>query len=1013
VIGMVNRVFSITVSFGLFIAIALGANDDTWSKRFPSTTRIGGIASLPDGYALTFDTATGACVATIDSNGAGIGEQCFPGDVPTDVTSSGAFYFLYGHRDGPPNVRETKLWIGKFDRNNRPVWARRMIEPAEVSIVNGAATSDGGVILVGGRGEPFEHRIIYPASAVMKLTSDGSPQWFREIDVTGYELVNSVREVKDGYVITASAEAGVRITKLDRNGNVSWHQWLSNGNGYTYCESLNNGDILVGAAADKNDYLIARLNAAGQILWQKRSAPMQLGVLQSLNARGDGTFIMRGREMINGSYADFLVAFSAGGDVIWQRAVFLAKGASASVSAMAPDGGIVLGRSAGNVVEIHKFSASGQPPGALEPVTIVTDISFSSVRSVPVAPPVETASLVLRLVDDPVTARTQALVVDVAKQATRPVPASVPAPVKPERQSALAAAQEIVDQESELTTRVISLLSQRKFADLEQMASGFRESAAEFASSYRKLALFYASISTPALEYGTEQQHLQLVEDWMKASPSSATAAVASAQTYINYASAARGQSYANTVTDEAWKKFQKLMARARDIVVASKAFAAADPEYQASRVMIAGPACDHLEELIHDPQLMKVGDFTVWRIAGQYFLPRWCGTPDAYRRLAELAASSTRAKYGDGLYALIAFDAVRIEQDRQTVAPYKFEWPRIRQGFLDLIQRYPNAPLNYHRLAVIARFFDDRATARMTFEKPVIGWDSFATLIWTSQYEFEQSRTWAMTDPSPSFVTPSAPQTAVSTSGTTLRKPQDGSTSWVAAGVANWPPLLLITDMRMQDGTSHRSNAFLVQTKAGVVAISSLSNLGTPVEVNNGPGIPPRKLITPMPLDSFKTRLLSWTMSAPQKPAQKLTVAAIEPKTQKWGHGVVLTLAPVRGLLPVRVLQPQAEPVPGQGSGKRLFLVACRGGSDPCVQTALAGTWDSGSGSPGHRILSVLLDEPADLSDLDGSPLIDENGNVVGVAIAMSSSWSASDKPGSVRLDSEEINSVLAKAGL
>src|SRR6266571_2843182 len=80
----------------------------------------------------------------------------------------------------------------------------------------------------------------------------------------------------------------------------------------------------------------------------------------------------------------------------------------------------------------------------------------------------------------------------------------------------------------------------RKFAELETLASELRRTKAEFADGYPKLIKFYEAL---AWDYAsdTEKNHLATVEAWRRARPRSTPAIVASAMTDFTYAWKARG----------------------------------------------------------------------------------------------------------------------------------------------------------------------------------------------------------------------------------------------------------------------------------------------------------------------------------------------------------------------------------------------------------------------------------------------------------------------------------------
>jgi len=418
---------------------------------------------------------------------------------------------------------------------------------------------------------------------------------------------------------------------------------------------------------------------------------------------------------------------------------------------------------------------------------------------------------------------------------------------------------------------------------------------------------------------------------------------------------------------------------------------------------------CDNLEAVAYDSRLKEFPYHPLWRIAANYFLPRWCRNEDAERKFAEYAANSTKKKLGEGLYGFIAWDVfVKERGNRQKFGAYKFEWPRIRQGLLDLIDRYPSALLFYHRLAFFAQYYDDRATARMLFEKAQLVWSSAAAEIWGNRGYYEQARQWAAVKPAEPFIARGTPQSSSSNA-----KALDESTSWVASAASKWPPLFLINRVRLSDGLEYFFNSFLVSSAKGVVAVTALTKFGKEQSYMSNISRKPAVFVTAMPLTTFRAKMQEWTIYAPQKPQLKISPALIEPKTNPENYeGVVVTFDPSTKLPAVRVLKRYESPPATEFPHFRVYVVACRPGQAPCQQAAFAGETKSGGvGSNGQRVFVFQLDDPVPWGELIGSPVINEDGNVIAVVTSPSEPVARANDE-TTFIAGEDVNSVLVRAG-
>jgi hypothetical protein len=87
-------------------------------------------------------------------------------------------------------------------------------------------------------------------------------------------------------------------------------------------------------------------------------------------------------------------------------------------------------------------------------------------------------------------------------------------------------------------TAIAGLLKQKKFAELDCIANSVRSSQARFSGGTWKLHKLYAGLEEPQPGHATEvdwRNHLQRLNEWTAARPTSITARVALAESYISY----------------------------------------------------------------------------------------------------------------------------------------------------------------------------------------------------------------------------------------------------------------------------------------------------------------------------------------------------------------------------------------------------------------------------------------------------------------------------------------------
>jgi hypothetical protein len=193
-------------------------------------------------------------------------------------------------------------------------------------------TSDGGFIVAGytksfGAGD-VNHWIL-------KLNSNGDVSWQKTYGGSSFDYGGSIQETSDGGFIAAghtdSYGAGggdYWILKLDANGNVTWQKTYGGSDGEwspSIQETSDGGFIVVGDTrsygAGGGDYWILKLDANGNVTWQKTYGGSSIDSARSIKETSDGGFIVAGDTRSFGAgYGDYwILKLDANGNVTWQK----------------------------------------------------------------------------------------------------------------------------------------------------------------------------------------------------------------------------------------------------------------------------------------------------------------------------------------------------------------------------------------------------------------------------------------------------------------------------------------------------------------------------------------------------------------------------------------------------------------------------------------------------------------------------------------------------------------------
>ncbi|HYV94896.1 MAG TPA: T9SS type A sorting domain-containing protein [Chitinophagales bacterium] len=167
---------------------------------------------------------------------------------------------------------------------------------------------------------------------IVKLDTAGNLVWQKSLGGSDNEQANSVQQTSDGGFIVAGSS-------FSDDGDVS-----GNHGGYYF-----------------GDYWILKLDASGDLIWQKCLGGSNDDVAKAIQQTTDGGFIVAGHSSSDdgdvsgnhGSYDYWIVKLDTGGNIVWQKSLGGSDGEEANDIQQTTDGGyIVAGYSLSNDGEV-------------------------------------------------------------------------------------------------------------------------------------------------------------------------------------------------------------------------------------------------------------------------------------------------------------------------------------------------------------------------------------------------------------------------------------------------------------------------------------------------------------------------------------------------------------------------------------------------------------------------------------------------------------------------------------
>ncbi len=271
-------------------------------------------------------------VVKLDANGNITWQKSLGGsivDVANSIQQSNdggyivAGYSLSFDGDLTSNHGNNDCWVVKLDTAGNISWQRSLGGSGDDIAHSVQQTTDGGYIVAGySNSNDGDLTTNYGGSDywVVKLNSTGNIIWQRSIGGSDQDNAFSIHQTaqgdyivagrsysNDGYVIGNHGSSDYWIVALDSVGNVSWQKALG-GSTYDAAHSIQStvdGGYLIGGVSDSDDgdvignigghdYWIVKLNASGNISWQKSLGGTSYDGAECIQQTAEGDYILAG-----------------------------------------------------------------------------------------------------------------------------------------------------------------------------------------------------------------------------------------------------------------------------------------------------------------------------------------------------------------------------------------------------------------------------------------------------------------------------------------------------------------------------------------------------------------------------------------------------------------------------------------------------------------------------------------------------------------------------------------------
>jgi hypothetical protein len=279
------------------------------------------------------------------------------------------------------NKGYSDIWIVKTDADGNIVWQKNY-GGSGTDVANAiTGTVDGGVLVAGYTRSSNTGDVGLNQGAedmwILKLDANGNLLWQKTFGGTGSESAEAVTSSTDGGFIVAGTvtiynisnpadnHTDVRLLKLDANGNMLWQKTYGGSNNEVANGLTASGDggfVVSGATTSNNtgnvgsnhgsnDMWIVKIDVSGNLVWQKTLGGSGDDIAYGIVPSTDGGFVVAGSTQsdnngdVGANHGDFdlwVVKLNATGNLVWQKTVGGSRYDGAYSIATSPDGGFVF-----------------------------------------------------------------------------------------------------------------------------------------------------------------------------------------------------------------------------------------------------------------------------------------------------------------------------------------------------------------------------------------------------------------------------------------------------------------------------------------------------------------------------------------------------------------------------------------------------------------------------------------------------------------------------------------------
>jgi hypothetical protein len=241
---------------------------------------------------------------------------------------------------------------------------------------------------------------------------------------------------------------------------------------------------------------------------------------------------------------------------------------------------------------------------------------------------------------------------------------------------------------------------QRDFASLERLYRSYTQPMQRTASGTFKVQLFddgVAQAMRGGKDDGEDERRawVRLTGDWLAANAKAPLAYLLHGHALMMHALYFRGAGDASAVVPQAMELFRKHAMEAAELLAANVGVAGEDTGWNVLMLGLGrwlGWPRDVMIRVFDDGLVKNAGDFRLYYVMENYFLPKSEGAAEALDEYINAVARRDPQGQGTELYARLYSRAAEDQFGHALYSASRVDWARMKQGLQDWTAHYPTA---------------------------------------------------------------------------------------------------------------------------------------------------------------------------------------------------------------------------------------------------------------------------------------------------------------------------------